>query len=87
VSAAASANGDGAGRAAVPDHEVVIVGSGFAGLGMAIELRRQGVSEDFVVLERDLESYAARPPAAADATTLATWRPTPASASSRQPVT
>jgi cation diffusion facilitator CzcD-associated flavoprotein CzcO len=37
----------------VPEsHEVVIVGSGFAGLGMAIELKRSG-REDFVVLERD----------------------------------
>ncbi len=33
------------------DYEVAIVGSGFAGLGMAIELRRAGI-EDFVVLER-----------------------------------
>ena len=48
MSASARINGD---RPA-PDHEVVIVGSGFAGLGMAIELRRQGISEDFVVLER-----------------------------------
>ena len=48
MSAAARINGD---RPA-PDHEVVIVGSGFAGLGMAIELRRQGISDDFVVLER-----------------------------------
>jgi cation diffusion facilitator CzcD-associated flavoprotein CzcO len=32
-------------------HEIVIVGAGFSGLGMAIELRRAGV-EDFVVLER-----------------------------------
>jgi len=32
-------------------HDIAIVGSGFAGLGMAIELRRNGV-EDFVVLER-----------------------------------
>jgi cation diffusion facilitator CzcD-associated flavoprotein CzcO len=30
---------------------VAVVGSGFAGLGMAIQLRRQGI-EDFVVLER-----------------------------------
>ncbi len=33
------------------DHEVVIVGSGFAGLGMAVALRREGIT-DFVVLER-----------------------------------
>ena len=32
-------------------HRIVIVGSGFAGLGMAITLRRHGI-EDFVVLER-----------------------------------
>ena len=32
-------------------HEIVIVGSGFAGLGMAIELKRAGI-DDFVVLER-----------------------------------
>ncbi|MCL6437425.1 MAG: NAD(P)-binding protein [Rubrobacteraceae bacterium] len=30
---------------------VVIAGSGFAGIGMAIRLRREGI-EDFVVLER-----------------------------------
>ncbi len=38
----------------LPEYEVAIVGSGFAGLGMAIELRRSG-SEDFVVLERGTE--------------------------------
>ena len=37
----------------LPDHvDVAIVGGGFAGLGMAIALRRAG-REDFVVLERD----------------------------------
>ncbi len=35
----------------LPEYEVAIVGSGFAGLGMAIELKRSG-STDFVVLER-----------------------------------
>ena len=50
MSASARINGDRPGAA--PDHEVVIVGSGFAGLGTAIELRRQGISDDFVVLER-----------------------------------
>ncbi len=35
----------------LPHHEVAVVGSGFAGLGMAIALRRHGI-EDFVVLER-----------------------------------
>jgi cation diffusion facilitator CzcD-associated flavoprotein CzcO len=32
-------------------HEIAIVGAGFSGLGMAIELRSAGI-EDFVVLER-----------------------------------
>ncbi len=35
----------------LPKFEVAIVGSGFAGLGMAIELRRSGET-DFIVLER-----------------------------------
>ena len=30
----------------LPDHEVAIVGSGFAGLGMAIELARAGSRTD-----------------------------------------
>src|ERR1700716_2716007 len=39
-------------RAAPPRHvHVAIVGSGFAGLGMAIRLKQAGI-EDFVVLER-----------------------------------
>ena len=38
----------------LPEYEVAIVGSGFAGLGMAIELRRSG-EENFVVLERSPE--------------------------------
>ena len=33
------------------DHDVVIIGSGFSGLGTAIRLRQEGM-EDFVVLER-----------------------------------
>ena len=33
------------------EHDVVIIGSGFAGLGMAVRLRQAGY-EDFVVLER-----------------------------------
>jgi cation diffusion facilitator CzcD-associated flavoprotein CzcO len=33
------------------EHDIVIVGSGFSGLGMAIRLKQAGV-EDFVVLER-----------------------------------
>ena len=35
----------------LPHHDVVIVGAGFAGLGMAIELSRAG-RDDFVVLEQ-----------------------------------
>ncbi len=35
----------------VRDTEIVIVGTGFSGLGMAIRLKQEGV-EDFVVLER-----------------------------------
>jgi cation diffusion facilitator CzcD-associated flavoprotein CzcO len=34
-----------------PHVQVVIIGSGFAGLAMAIQLKRHGL-EDFVVLER-----------------------------------
>jgi cation diffusion facilitator CzcD-associated flavoprotein CzcO len=34
-----------------PDHEVVILGAGFAGIGAGIELKRSGI-EDFVLLER-----------------------------------
>jgi cation diffusion facilitator CzcD-associated flavoprotein CzcO len=37
--------------AELPEHEVAIVGTGFAGLGMAIALRDAGI-DDFVVLER-----------------------------------
>ncbi len=37
--------------AAVREVRVAIIGSGFAGLGMAIALRRRG-EHDFVVLER-----------------------------------
>jgi cation diffusion facilitator CzcD-associated flavoprotein CzcO len=35
----------------VPHHDIAIIGSGFAGLGMAIRLRQEGI-EDFVVLEQ-----------------------------------
>ena len=38
-------------KKAPPHSSVVIIGSGFSGLGMAINLKRQGF-EDFVVLER-----------------------------------
>lgn len=34
-----------------PDHDIVVVGSGFAGLGMAIRLQQQG-RDDVVVLEQ-----------------------------------
>jgi cation diffusion facilitator CzcD-associated flavoprotein CzcO len=37
--------------AARPDHEVLIVGTGFAGLGMAIRLLSEG-RDDFVVIEK-----------------------------------
>jgi cation diffusion facilitator CzcD-associated flavoprotein CzcO len=36
---------------AAPHHRIAIIGSGFAGLGMAYRLRRAGY-EDFVILER-----------------------------------
>lgn len=36
------------------DHEVVIVGSGFSGIGAAVALRKVGI-EDFVLLEREQE--------------------------------
>ena len=34
-----------------PQHEIVIIGAGLSGIGMAIALRREGI-EDFVILER-----------------------------------
>ena len=34
------------------DHEIVIVGSGFSGIGTAIELRKAGI-HDFIILERE----------------------------------
>src|ERR1700730_6943584 len=37
--------------AELPDHEVIVVGAGFAGIGAGIELKRAGI-EDFVLLER-----------------------------------
>ena len=36
---------------AIEHHRIAIVGSGFAGLGMAVKLKQAGI-EDFVVLER-----------------------------------
>ncbi|HEV2075249.1 MAG TPA: NAD(P)/FAD-dependent oxidoreductase, partial [Thermoleophilaceae bacterium] len=47
----AASRAHGLPAAAVPEVRVAIVGSGFAGLGMAIRLKQEGV-EDFVVLER-----------------------------------
>ena len=38
-------------RRVEPDHEVVVIGAGFAGIGAAIRLRRSGF-EDFVLLEQ-----------------------------------
>lgn len=34
-----------------PDHEIVVIGAGFGGLGMAMALRRAGI-DSFVILER-----------------------------------
>ena len=34
-------------------HQVVIIGAGFGGIGMAIALKRAGL-EDFVVLDRPM---------------------------------
>ncbi|MDQ2676240.1 MAG: NAD(P)/FAD-dependent oxidoreductase [Actinomycetota bacterium] len=39
---------------AAPDHEVVIVGTGFAGIGAAIKLKEAGI-EDFVVFDKATE--------------------------------
>ncbi|MCF8571678.1 NAD(P)/FAD-dependent oxidoreductase [Gordonia sp. HY002] len=37
---------------AIPDHEAIVVGAGFGGMGAAIELKRQGI-HDIVILERE----------------------------------
>ena len=37
---------------AAPDHEVLIIGTGFAGLGMAIQLKKAGLTS-FIVLEKE----------------------------------
>src|SRR5690242_17412047 len=49
--AAHGATGPAGGRPLPAHAHVAVVGAGFAGLGMAIKLREQGI-EDFVVLER-----------------------------------
>ena len=38
-------------RAGTPHHEIVIVGSGFSGIGMGIALRKAG-RHDFIILEK-----------------------------------
>ncbi|EUA64323.1 pyridine nucleotide-disulfide oxidoreductase family protein [Mycobacteroides abscessus 1948] len=38
-------------RQGVPDHEVVIIGAGFGGIGAGVELTKRGV-HDFVILEK-----------------------------------
>ena len=43
---------DGSKQPAVPHHRVAIIGTGFSGLGMAIQLKREGV-DDFVVFEKE----------------------------------
>ena len=40
--------------AATPDHEVVIIGTGFSGIGAAIKLKEAGI-EDFVVFDKAQE--------------------------------
>ena len=44
----------------MPHHQVLIIGSGFAGIGMAIRLREAGV-EDVVILERGAARGGPRP--------------------------
>ncbi|WP_159768719.1 flavin-containing monooxygenase [Streptomyces sp. HM190] len=45
------ADGDGGGRFSYPHVRVAVIGAGFGGLGAAVRLRREGIT-DFVVLER-----------------------------------
>lgn len=42
---------EGARESSTPDHEVLIIGSGFAGLCMAIQLRKAGI-ESFLIFEK-----------------------------------
>ena len=49
--AAAADLGTDAASATGLDHELVIVGSGFSGIGAAIKLRKMGI-DDFVILEK-----------------------------------
>ncbi|MEJ7876348.1 MAG: NAD(P)/FAD-dependent oxidoreductase, partial [Solirubrobacterales bacterium] len=51
MTAIAAAEQDSAQMTASPDHEVVIIGTGFSGLGMAIKLKEAGM-DDFVILEK-----------------------------------
>ncbi len=48
---AARVNGEGSVPAAGLDHEIIIIGAGFSGIGVAIELARRGF-HDFAVLEK-----------------------------------
>jgi cation diffusion facilitator CzcD-associated flavoprotein CzcO len=47
---AATATAD-SGAVVAPDHEVVVIGAGFGGIGAGVRLRRKGI-EDFVILEQ-----------------------------------
>ena len=49
--ATATSPADSTASAARPDHEVVIVGNGFSGIGAAIKLKEAGI-EDFVVFDK-----------------------------------
>jgi cation diffusion facilitator CzcD-associated flavoprotein CzcO len=46
-----SDRGEGPGESSLVDHEVIVIGAGFGGLGSAIELNRAGI-EDYVILEK-----------------------------------
>lgn len=53
MAAASALRDEGGDRApaSVPDHDIVIVGSGFSGIGAAVELQRRGF-HDYVILEK-----------------------------------